>query len=319
MAEQVVQVQQERNRQYEREELRKRLKQHARQINLCDGTVREQLREWVDSVTEALRWTGAGDELTVEMVGYLSKGALRTSIADYVEGENTGGRRATWNGVRAHITAVFLDEDEAEYKRRGVDNIRQLPYQDSREYAIKFQTAVHRAYSPQELAVEIVNQRLVQTFINGLRDEDTRMQVHIERPATLQQAITRANTVTRAQAMGRGTPRQEEPMDIGAVPPPVTAKADSELVKTVKEIAGGMRGLQKRMSYIEKRVEQIAQNPPRGKQNPQPTPQGRKRPVHKFGKPAYNDDGTPNCFRCGQAGHFARNCPLPQNSAAGNA
>ena len=97
-----------------------------------------------DSVIEALRWTGAGYELMIEMVGYLSKWALRTSIADYVEGENADGQGVTWNGVRAHTTAVFFNEDEAEYKRRGADNIRQLPYQDNQEYAINFQTAVHR-------------------------------------------------------------------------------------------------------------------------------------------------------------------------------
>ena len=51
-------------------------------------------------------------------------------------------------------------------------------------------------------------------------------------------------------------------MDIGTLPSPVIAKEDSELVKTVKEIVEGMKGLQKRMSYIEKSVEDIVQNPP---------------------------------------------------------
>lgn len=92
MAEQVLLVHQERNQQYAREQLRKRLEQHARHINNCDGAVREQLREWMEAVSAAMRWTSAGDDLTIEMVGYLSKGSLRTSIADFVDAENNNGR-----------------------------------------------------------------------------------------------------------------------------------------------------------------------------------------------------------------------------------
>ena len=69
----------------------KRLEQHSHHINTWYGTARKQLREGIDSVTEALRWTGVGDELKLQKVGYLSMGALTTSIADYVEGENADG------------------------------------------------------------------------------------------------------------------------------------------------------------------------------------------------------------------------------------
>lgn len=320
MAEQVVQVQQERIRQQEKEQLRKRLEQHARHINSCDGTVREQLRDWIESVTAAKLWTKAGDELTIEMVGYLSKGALRTSVANRVNTVNTNGHAATWDDVCAHITATFLDEDEAEYKRQGVDNIRQLPYQDSREYAINFQTAVQQAYSPQELAVDLVAQRLVKTFISGLLDEDTRMQIHIDRPLTLQQAVTRANAITRARAMGKAESRREEPMEIGSLSQSIkAADRNEELFKTVKEIAGGMKGLQKRLGNVEKQVEELTQQPQRRVREQKAPNYGQGKAVRKFGKPAYNDDGTPNCFRCGKAGHIGRNCPLPQNGVSGNA
>ena len=129
MADQLAQVQGERNRQRAEDSARKRLEQHARHIECCDGSVREHLREWLDAVSAARRWTNSPDTLIVEMVGYLSKGSLRTSIADFVESQVNG---ATWDQVKAHITTVFLAEDEAEHQRGNIEGLRQQPYQDGR-------------------------------------------------------------------------------------------------------------------------------------------------------------------------------------------
>ena len=96
------------------------------------------------------------------MVGYLSKGSLRTSIADFVEAHPGG---VTWNQVKANITIVFLAEDEAEHQRSNIEGLRQQPYQDSREYGLKFMAAVQKANSQAELQVPLVMERLVKLFI----------------------------------------------------------------------------------------------------------------------------------------------------------
>ena len=72
----LIASQEERNREKALEQLRRRLEQHARTIDVNDGSVREQLREWLDAISNAQKWTQAGDELILEMVGYLSKGPL---------------------------------------------------------------------------------------------------------------------------------------------------------------------------------------------------------------------------------------------------
>ena len=146
MAEQLRQVQEERNRQKLEEQERKRLEQHARYIESCDGSVREQVREWLDAITAAKRWTNTSNKSVIEMVGYLSKGALRTSIADYVE-QNDPDDGATWEGVRDHVSNSFLDEDEAQHLRKKAENIKQAPYQDSREYGLKYMNAINKAYT----------------------------------------------------------------------------------------------------------------------------------------------------------------------------
>jgi len=70
---QIIQAQEERNRIRIEELTRKKLEQHARHIDSCDGSVRHQLREWLDAITAAKRWTGSTDAHIIEMVGYLSE------------------------------------------------------------------------------------------------------------------------------------------------------------------------------------------------------------------------------------------------------
>ena len=105
-----MQVQQQR-------ETHKCLQEFVHHISHCDGTVREQLREWLESVSVAKEWTGVDDEMITKMLGYLSAGALRMAIVHHIRAENAAGWLPTWLGVRAHVVSIFLDEDEAEYKR----------------------------------------------------------------------------------------------------------------------------------------------------------------------------------------------------------
>ena len=308
MADQLAQVQGERNRQRAEDSARKRLEQHARHIECCDGSVREHLREWLDAVSAAKRWTNSPDTLIVEMVGYLSKGSLRTSIADFVESQVNG---ATWDQVKAHITTVFLAEDEVEHQRGNIEGLRQQPYQDSREYGLKFMAAVQKAYSQAELQVPLVMERLVKLFIGGLRDRDVRTQVHLARPANLTNAITRANDVARAVSMAECYSRTEEPMEVAALPLETTPrKKEDECWAILKELSGSIKGLQKQVGRIEKgRLEES-----QGRFQPRRREAPPRR--QKFHKPSYNPDGSPNCFECGKAGHIARECPKRTQVAA---
>lgn len=311
-AERVLAQQTEGNRIRAEELARKRLEQHARRINSCDGSVREQLRDWLEAVSEAKRWTGCGDPLILEMVGYLASGALRSGIGDYVEGLGLEG--ATWDGVRDHVTRTFLDEDEAELQRGSVDRLKQAPYQDSREYGLKFSTAVQKAYTAAQLEVPLVMERLVKLFINGLRDREVRTQVHLARPADLEAAINRANSVARAVSLAETERRSEEPMEVGALP--IGAQKEDEFMSLLKELTGSLRGLQKQLGRVEKKVDGPGTGPPpdaRGRNN------GQRGPRKKFGKPRFEKDGTPNCYNCGESGHFARNCSKQQAAVAGNA
>ena len=124
MADQLVQVQLQHQAMEQLRKVRKRLKQHARYIRSIDGTDRQQVREWLDSVTSAKAWTQADDALTLEMVGYLSKGDVAVTIRNLVEEAQAAGQNATWDAVKDRLTELYLDDDERGYRRELVDNLR---------------------------------------------------------------------------------------------------------------------------------------------------------------------------------------------------
>ena len=122
-------------------------------------------------------------------MAYLSKGALNSSISDYVQHKDAAVG-VTWDGVRRPVTSVFLDEDEGEHLRNYVDSLKQSQYQDSLEYGQKYTVAVQKAYTVEQRAVPLVMERIIRGFVNGLKDNVVRTQVFLAGPANLVDVLT---------------------------------------------------------------------------------------------------------------------------------
>ena len=114
---------------------------------------------------------------------------------------------------------------------------------------------------------------------------EVRTQVHLARPANLTLDVARANNVARAVAMAECTYRQEEPMEVGALPQGAAQprKDEEDGWATLKELSGSIRGLQKQVGRMEKKSQEVW-----GRVEPQQQrrQQGRQ-PRKKFHKPAY--------------------------------
>ena len=129
-------------------------------------------------------------------------------VRNLVEESQAAGQNATWDAVMDRLTELYLDDDEREYRGEQVDNLRQTPYQDTREYGQRFSTVVQKAYTAAELLVPLVLQRVIKNFISGLRDK----QVHLDGPATLAAPVQGANGASRAISRAEVEGRMEELM-----------------------------------------------------------------------------------------------------------
>lgn len=304
-------------------ENRRRLEQFAKRIGTHDGSGRDALRAWMTAIDHAAEWTGATNSLILEMVGYLATGSLATTIRQFVRDAQAQDR--TWVLVKAAVVTHYLADDEQEYLRSIVEGLRQNPYEDSREYGRRFQTAVQDAYDRNQLEIPLVMERLVKLFVGGIRDAQVRTHINLQRPAHITRAIALANTAARAVSLSETDRRIEEPMEIGALPLKKTTPPEMDsLMELVTELKGAMKGLQKQVGRMEREIHDPVTGPAvtdnRGgapnKNIYRGIPRQTRTPPHKFGKPAWTDDGRPVCYACGEGGHMARECQSRRNEAA---
>ena len=104
----------------------------------------------------------------------LLAGSLAIFVRNHIK-EGTG--TVSWEEVLKAIKKAFL-EDEDEFLRDVVEKCFQQPLEDTREYGQRYREAVRKAYSTADMEVALVKERLIKTFVKGLRDSGVHMQVH---------------------------------------------------------------------------------------------------------------------------------------------
>ena len=279
----------------------------------CYESNKEGLREWIRGVDNAVPWTGSPDALVLEMVGYLATGSLGALIQEHMA-PNNGPH--TWAECRALLFQHFWNEDEQEYLRAKVETVVQNAYEDTREYGMRFKDAVRKAYSNAELAVLLFMERLVNSYINGVRDKVGRMQVYLAKPVNIDQAITVTNNAARAVSKAECNSRTEEPMEVGVlvVPGPSTAQAsrngDNQAIGEMRQLVKTLQGeevksLHPTLDCTQVRIPAPEATPP----PPPPTarPIGRHiRPERR--QPSCNAKGEPQCYNCHRCSHMAWEC-----------
>ena len=225
------------------EQLRNRLRDHAKAIGTCDGSNKANLKVWMKGISRAKKYCDASDSQIIDLIGTLATGSLAEVIVDYLE--RTDELSQSWEGVQLEINRAYLSEEEQQMQRNAIKELYQKPYEDVQAYGRNFKIKVSQAYPENGLTNIFVQESLIAQYISGIRDEKIKYETFSKRPRTLRQAIKVADAVEHtlkmvASGSNNSEGRVEEPMEINALATP--HKTDTEDMKKVLNDMKAVKG-----------------------------------------------------------------------------
>lgn len=72
----------------------------------------------MDTIKSAKSYTGANEEITLEVVGLLSGGELAKCVENYLTEIANVRANLTWDNVKNEITCLFMSEDGQQMSSR---------------------------------------------------------------------------------------------------------------------------------------------------------------------------------------------------------
>ena len=183
----------------------------------CTGENRAELRNFIESVDGAKKYSGATDQDLIPELIALLKCPLKSGVDGFIQSQES----CTWESIKEFIQTTYLAIDEQHFLQRAVDMSKQTITEDIRTFALRFAERVRKAYSEEELQAEYLQRDLVKKFITGIDNANIRQEIWKTDPKKLHDAITQAVAQARAfdlahpESMGIGlyATNREEAMD----------------------------------------------------------------------------------------------------------
>ena len=112
--------------------VRDQLRLHEKSVGSCDGTSKQEVRNWIQGVDRAETWIeGATDQAVVQMAASLITGPLATHLTRLKEAAIQAQQQLTWAAIKTEIRRAFLEVDEEETLREVADNMVQRQHKET--------------------------------------------------------------------------------------------------------------------------------------------------------------------------------------------
>ena len=193
--------------------IRKNLQLYARTIMTCDGSSKQSLRRFLESLEIAQLWSGADDKSILELASRLVTGNLASAMSKFVHVEMNGS--ASWAETKEYIKEQFLGKDELSALRSQLLRMAQTSYETVESYGRRFDQKAQKCYAPEELTLSVIQEQLIKVFVAGLQSTAIKTQVYLSNPKNLSQAIQFATESSRAFTLALENPTNgpAEPLD----------------------------------------------------------------------------------------------------------
>ena len=297
--------------------IREKVKNLIHQTTPCDGSSTANVRMWIREVTLAA--SQVGEQSVIEIATRTITGPFRFEAERFIEraiaADDISRAAITWNSLRDHLSAQFLNVDEAAALRDEVETVRQPAFETTAKYSRRFREVADAAY-PQQYRNEDQERILVNTYARGLKSDDmARKLVEETAPATLEAAITAVAKLNERQDAYTRLRRVEEPMEVGIV--------HSTQPTTVAKIEASLRS-----PAPDRRPDDMYKKRERSYNRPTPRYEevrARSVPRRTEGRPDRQESRSSRpqgqqvrlCYTCGKPGHIAREC-RQSKPASGN-
>ena len=146
--------------------VRKNLQLYARTIMTCDGSSKQSLRRFLESLEIAQLWSHADDRSILELASRLVTGNLASAMSKFVHVEMKGG--ATWQQTKEYIKEQFLGKDELSALRSQLLRMAQTSYETVESYGRRFDQKAQKCYEPNEISLSVIQEQLIKVFVGWL-------------------------------------------------------------------------------------------------------------------------------------------------------
>jgi hypothetical protein len=282
--------------------IQKQLQLYAKAIAVCDGSNRQNLRKFLESLNNAQEWSGASSEQMLQLCSRLISGNLQNALTRHVHTTMNG--LCSWEQAKDFIKINFLGKDELSHLRSQLVRLSQGTQESCQNYIRRWDSLVSKCYDEPTRGLDIIQEQLVKSFVQGLGHSDVRTQVWLSDPKRESDAYELAADAARAYELAKNTQgidseflpplRQgEEEMDVDAL----TQKSDKKGTPTPD---GFSRRINKLYDLVADLKGQLARLQ---------AAQRRPGPSQYQRAPVPADSQVKTCYYCNTAGHIKRDCP----------
>ena len=154
------------------------------QVRTFSGEGHKNFRSWIKDMKRVRVTMGADEERT----HLVALSTLRGQASEFLTREIQEEPNLAWDEINAKMTARFSDLADTQYALQALKRIKQKEGEKIQAFQEQMLELAEEAFPPNEIGHQIIQQQLVDIFIDGVRDNHVAKRLIRNSPATLQAA-----------------------------------------------------------------------------------------------------------------------------------